>query len=539
MIASAANPAPAPNSVQNPGSNFLPGLPGYGSTQGSIIIVYGSNLGPAALVQASTLPFQTTLANTSITVTVGATTVNLLMVYTYTGQLAAVLPSNTPVGNGTLTVTYNSQMGSTPIVVVASAVGILTQNETGTGPASAQHADYSLITATSAAHPGDEIQIYGTGIAGLTGGASDASAPGAVQFPTTNVVAYVGGVKLAASAINYWGRNPSDPGLDQINITLPAGITGCNVSLVFQTGTGANIYVSNTTTLAIAASGSTCSDPNGINVSQLTPAFNANGTANIGNINLQQSSFSITGVGNEASASGAATFLKYTQLEYNQSASGFLPSIGSCIVSITNSLITATPNPPTGLDAGAQIGVTPPTGSPFNMLPSSFQGKGYYGTTFGQITQISPGVYQVTGPGGADVKAFTTSLTVPVNLTWTNQAAVTGSPIVRANGVTVTWTGGDPSSYAFIEGISTGTNPNNSSATLGAYFICIAPISAGSFFVPPAVTLSLPPGGSSAANPTAIMALGTSSTPQKFTATGLDYGYASSTNFIGASVIWQ
>ena len=167
MIASAAVLAPAPNSVQNPGSNFLPGLPGYGSAQGSIIVVYGANLSSTTLVQAQTLPFQTTLNNTSISVTVGATTVNLFMVYTLNSQLAAVLPSNTPVGNGTLTVTYNGQNGSTPIVVVASAVGILTQNETGTGPASAQHADYSLITATSAAHPGDEIQLYGTGIGGL------------------------------------------------------------------------------------------------------------------------------------------------------------------------------------------------------------------------------------------------------------------------------------------------------------------------------------------------------------------------------------
>ena len=92
MIANATVSPPAPNSVQNPGSNFLPGLPGYGSAQGSIIIVYGSNLGPSPLVQATTLPLGTTLSNTSITVTVGATTVNLLMVYTFSSQLAAILP---------------------------------------------------------------------------------------------------------------------------------------------------------------------------------------------------------------------------------------------------------------------------------------------------------------------------------------------------------------------------------------------------------------------------------------------------------------
>jgi uncharacterized protein (TIGR03437 family) len=541
MIASAATPAPAPNSVQNPGSNFLPGLPGYGSAQGSIIVVYGSNMGPGALVQAPSLPLQTTLAGTSITVTVGATVVNLLMVYTVASQLAAVLPSNTPVGNGTLTVSFGGQQGSTPIVVVASAVGILTANETGTGPAVATHVNNTLITSTNAANESEEIQIYATGIDGLPGGASDASAPGAQQFSTANVVIYVGGVQLAANALKYWGRNPSDPGLDQINIILPANVTGCEVSLVFQTGTGATLYVSNTVTLAIAASGSTCTDPNGINVSSLTPAFTANGTARIGSINMQQSSLSIAGQGAFASATGSASFLKYTQLEFTQSGngSGFLPSIGSCVIVIQNSLITATPNPPTGLDAGTQIGVTPPTGSPFNLTPSAFQGKGYYGTTSGQITQVAPGGYQFTGPGGADVGAFLASLTVPVNLTWSNQAAVTGSPIVRANGVTINWTGGDPSSYAYIIGISYNNNPNNASATLGAEFICIAPISAGTFFVPPVVTLSLPASGGAAASPFGLIALGTTSTPKAFVATGLDLAYATSTSFVGGSVVWQ
>jgi uncharacterized protein (TIGR03437 family) len=540
MVASAAVLAPAPNSVQNPGSNFLPGLPGYGSAQGSIVIVYGANLGPGTIVLAPTLPLQTTLSNTSITVTVGATTVNLLMVYTLNSQLAAVLPSNTPVGNGTLTVSYNGLSGSTPIVVVASAVGILTQNETGTGPASATHVNNQLITATNAANSNEEIQIYATGLDGLPGGSSDGSAPGAVQFSTANVSIYVGGTKLAASAINYYGRNPSDPGLDQINITLPANVTGCNVALVIQSGTGANVYVSNTVTLAIAASGSTCSDPNGFNVSGLTPAFGANGTgtANIGNINLQQSAFTIAGQGSSTSASGSASFLKYTQTEFTGSSSAFFPSIGSCIVSIQNSLITGTPNPPTGLDAGAQIAVTPPVGGAFNMTPSAFSGKGYYNTAFNAVTQISPGVYQITGPGGADVKAFTTSLTVPPTLTWTNEAAVTGSPIVRANGVTVTWTGGDPSSFAFIEGISINGNPNSSNNTLGVTFVCIAPISAGSFFVPPAVTLSLPATGSGA-DVQGLMALGTTSTPKTFSAVGLDLGYMTSTNFTGNSVVWQ
>jgi uncharacterized protein (TIGR03437 family) len=545
-IASATTAAPAPNSVQNPGSNFLPGLPGYGSAQGSIIIVYGANLGPSALVQATTLPLQTTLANTSIKVTVGSTTVNLLMVYTYVGQLAAVLPSNTPVGNGTLTVTYNGQSGSTPIVVVASALGILTQNELGTGPAAAQHADYSLITATSAAHPGDQIQIYATGIAGLPGGASDAIAPGAVQFSTANLSFYVGGTKLDPSAIKYYGRNPSDPGLDQINIVLPANVTGCAVSLVIQNGTGPSATVSNTVTLAIASSGSTCSDPNGISAAgfaQIQAALNSKSTVSLGSISLQQSTvtFSIPMlkprlVGPTPTASGFATFEKYTGSQFTESSTAFGTSIGSCVITITNSDHPTSPVTATGLDAGPQIGVLEPGGTTINLTPSSAIGKGYYSSPLtGGFSSIAPGTYHFTGAGGVDVGAFTGMLTVPAALSWTNEAAITAGPIVRGNPLTLTWTGGDPSSFVYIIGES--VNPTASKGSLGASFYCIAPVGPGSFTVPGAVTLALP--ATAGPNNFGFLDLGTASTPAAFTAPGLDFGYITADSAAGSTVTWQ
>jgi uncharacterized protein (TIGR03437 family) len=99
------NPRPIQSRI--PAAIFFPGSLTYGTAQGSIFIVYGSAMGPSAIVVGTTLPLQTTLSGTSIQVTVGGTTVNALMVYTLESQLAAVLPSNTPVGTGTLTVTYN------------------------------------------------------------------------------------------------------------------------------------------------------------------------------------------------------------------------------------------------------------------------------------------------------------------------------------------------------------------------------------------------------------------------------------------------
>jgi uncharacterized protein (TIGR03437 family) len=46
------------------------------------------------------------------------------MIYTSAGQVAAIMPSTTPAGNGTLTLTFNGNSGSTPIQVLATGFGI-------------------------------------------------------------------------------------------------------------------------------------------------------------------------------------------------------------------------------------------------------------------------------------------------------------------------------------------------------------------------------------------------------------------------------
>ncbi len=482
--------------------------------------------------------------NSSISVTVGATSVNMFMIYTINYQLAAILPSNTPLGNGTLKVTYNGQSGTTPIVVqVASALGFLTQNELGTGPVSAQHADYTLISATSAAHPGDEIQLYATGIGALPAGSSDATSPGAVTFPTTNLSVYVGGTKLDPSAIAYYGRNPSDPGLDQINIILPAGVTGCTVSLVIQNGTGASATVSNTVSLAIASSGSTCSDANGISSSgfaSIEAALNSKQSVSLGFISLDQSTttFSIPALRPRivpSSASGVASFQNYTAQQFAASNSAFGTSIGSCSMLIENSA-HPTSSTTTGLDAGAQIAVKQPGGTTVNLTPSSFIGKGtYLSPTSGGFASIAPGTYNFTGPGGVDVGAFTASLTVPAALTWTNQSTITAGPIVRGNPLTVTWTGGDPNSFVEIFGESLNTDTSDNS--LGTIFYCFAPNAPGSFTVPGAVTLSLP--ASASVDSSGFLELGSVSAPAPFTASGLYYGFITAVSTAGASVTWK
>lgn len=527
VLAAALFAQPAPDSVQNPGSNILAGLPNYGIAQGSIFVVYGTGMGPSTIMGAPSLPLQTTLGGTSVTVTVNGTTVSADMVYTWGPQVAALLPSNTPVGAGTLTVMYNGQSGSTPVTVVASNFGILSVNETGTGPAIATHVNNTVISDTNAANTGEEIMIWGTGLGPLPSGISDAAAPGSNGGNIGNITVWVGGVQ---ANVVYHGRNPSDPGLDQINLNIPNGVSGCYVSLVVQTGN----LVSNTTTLAIAPNGTTCSDPNGLSLSSLTPALTANGAARIGFITVLQDNLTLAN-SSTTDVFGVATFQKYTASQLSGSSSPFLfPSTGSCTVTIStgNTGPSVTPTvTATGLDAGSSISMLDPAGNTYTFAEGL---KGFYSLPTNTLASLSPSAYQFSGSGGADVKAFTANLKVASALSWTNRSTISTTAIDRTQPLSITWSGGDPGSYVLIGGY--GGAPFGSSSTVTAFYLCLAQNSANGFMVPPSILESIP---ASSSGSSGVMFVGSVSPLQTFSAQGLDAGYLASALLTGESVTYK
>lgn len=89
------------------------------------------------------------------------------------------------------------------------------------------------------------------------------------------------------------------------------------------------------------------------------------------------------------------------------------------------------------------------------------------------------------------------------------------SSVTRSQGVTVNWTGGGTSTYVTISGSSAATI--NGQFTSVA-FTCNAPVSAGTFTVPPPVLLALPAGNGS-------LSVGNYTNPQTFTASGLDLAF--------------
>ena len=126
------------------------------------------------------------LSGTSINVTVSGTTVQCYMFYTSAGQVAAILPSNTPVGTGTITVSYNGTPSPTaPITVATSSFGIFTVNQQGSGTAVILDGNGNVSSIDFRVPTERNRGCRGTGLGFITG--SDATTPPTGNLPGINV----------------------------------------------------------------------------------------------------------------------------------------------------------------------------------------------------------------------------------------------------------------------------------------------------------------------------------------------------------------
>jgi uncharacterized protein (TIGR03437 family) len=535
-------------SVQNPASNTLAGFPNYGIAQGSIFIVYGTGLGPATLLERAA-PYADSLGGTSIQISAGDLflTYSPYIVYTSATQVAAIMPSNVPAVPVSIQVTYNGTVGHAfSTSVIANNFGISTLNETGGGPAVITYPTstapfYGLLSNSSAALPGNTYTMWGTGLGAAVGGNSDSdvSVFGNVG-PAIQV--FVGGVQ---AAVTYYGRSPSaPPGLDQINFTIPAGLTGCNVSLVVQTG----LLVSNTTTIPIAPGGGACSDAANPSNAAISAALAAKGSVALGLLTVGQSTVSVASAEappndfvdewrEQVTYQVGGTFLNY----YNFSPTS-RTSAGSCTVSDLLGAGFAR-----GLNAGS-ITVTTPSGTGFILTDTSI------GSYPGTLSGLTSGSYMITGGGGFDVGAFSVSVPVTNAFVWSNKASISqsqpapanisgnpiqGNPIIRSQGQTITWTGGAPNSYVYISG----TSPTTFGSSTAASFFCTASASAGQFTVPASVLLALPVTQYQVQGflevPDGQLTVGNTTYPVTFSASGLDAGYATVNDSSAVYVTYQ
>jgi uncharacterized protein (TIGR03437 family) len=509
---------PTITNIENAASNIAASLPNGGIAQGAIFIVQGINLGPAAISIAST-PFQSSsLSGTSISVTIAGTTVAPTLYYTSAAQVAALMPSSTPLGTGTITVTNNGQVGNpSPITVVQNNVGIFTVTSDGQGAGIVTYPDYSLVssvkaancggvyTTCGAANPGDTLTVWATGLGPVSGNETGGAGLG-VDMTSVDAKLFLGGVQ---AQIVFKGRGCCI-GEDQIAFVVPDTVpTGCAVPLAIQIGS----QVSNYAVIAVAPKGSrTCAPANSSFDSKLVPTLTTTTTPiTLAQITLsRQPNFNPQGQITGNVDIGHAQMLSFTVPPAIQ------PFIASYLddAPLGTCLVYNTPQSPDGgdrlanfnlLDGGPSVKVTGPNGSQTIKLtdqdvplPAGF---------------LAPGAYTITGTGGANVGSVNAPFTIPTPPSPTGLPNGTNLTVTRANGVTLNWTGGTASSVVRIVGQQS-TDPSNST---GASFRCYAAANAGTFTVPPSVTLSLPAGNFGGWDFKTY-------TDGSFTATGLNFG---------------
>lgn len=526
----AGMPAIADNGIVNAASNRAGTI-----ARGSFFTIYGANLGPSPYQQVSGYPIPDSMGGVVVTVSQGSYNKRAYLHFVSAPQINAILPSDAPLGDVQITVTYNGAVGSvSTATVVNTAFGVFS-TASGPGPGIVQNynsaADQPLNLQSSPLKPNQLAILWGTGLGPIATPDNQPPAGGDLPVP---VEVRVGG-KLATKL--YSGRAPSFAGVDNIYFEVPQDAPmGCSVPVQINAGG----VVSNTVRVAISADGRKCQDavaPFGNTMS----AGSRHGTIGLlrvalsGNIDSTKpavdntfdvgfASFSDTPAGGEL---GFSPFFNLHPVGTCSSTNKLLDAGGV----IASSGLTFDKTNSKQLDAGTELTVTGPNGSRKLSHFDPNVGSGPYVNAIGGSLPVGgaavlplfldAGSYTVTGTGGADVGAFSAPLTIPSPLTWTNATLVTS--INRSAGVTLTWTGGDPAQTVVIGGGSTDQKSKKSGG-----FICLAPASAGTFTVPPSALTDLPPTGNvigtSDSLGTLFLGAAPLANPATFTAPGLAAG---------------
>jgi uncharacterized protein (TIGR03437 family) len=505
--------------VVNAASRIPTGRFSSGIAQGAVFVVTGRDLGPDELQSASfPLPAADGLAGVTVQIAADGTTFDGILVYVSKNEVAAILPSATPLGAAVVTVNNNGATASKAITVVASAFGIFKQRK-ALYPSSAiafrvvpgedESTVIDLNNEEQSLRPGQEVIINGTGLGAIS---SDETQSGVTDVPATELKVFAG-VKQAE--VDSAGRGLCCDGLDEefpiprgiaawdvIRFKVPEGVLGCFIPVVVQTGN----FVSNIATISIAEDGGACTPPASGLPPEVTAALVDKIGVSIGNVDLSRStSFAMTAAGvlnTTRRDTGSAAFVRYPDLPASLIGIEYPRAVNTCAingypdanggVSINGDSFPVVPLRPVALDAGGPLAVSGPSGSrnivkrTVGMIfdyPSANFGNGSPGNYY------DPGHYTVSGPGGRDIAVFKAETDFPAEpFVWTNSPKASPWLVERAKDLTIEWTGGTPDSLV----VFTGTN---FVAGVTTTFQCAARVSDGRFTIPSYVLLSVSPSG--------------------------------------------
>ena len=199
-FSAAAFAQPTVTAVVN-STNYLPQL-----CPGMFASVYGTNFG-------------TNAANVSVTV--GGKPAYVYASSLVATQFAIEIPFEVSPGATTLIVTVSgAQSAPFNITLATYAPSFLTQNSTGSGPATVYESANTPVTLTAPAHPGDTLYAYAVGL-GPTSPATPTGVPAAANPTATLPTLTVGGTSAKVSFAGI-----TNPGVYQINFTVPPSVQG-------------------------------------------------------------------------------------------------------------------------------------------------------------------------------------------------------------------------------------------------------------------------------------------------------------------------
>jgi hypothetical protein len=180
-----------------------------------------------------------------------------------------------------------------------------------------------FLSLTSAANPGEYLTLWGSGLGPVSGDETQYQAPN--NLTNVPIEVDIGGV---SATVTYHGRSVY-PGVDQINVIVPAGVAGCKGSVVVTAGG----VPSNFATIPVATSGRMCSDPK---LAPITPEEYQKllglDNVNVGTLSLMKLATIYPQSGGVTGDLAYATFRQYTAQQFSSSVFLQRPSIGGCLV---------------------------------------------------------------------------------------------------------------------------------------------------------------------------------------------------------------
>jgi uncharacterized protein (TIGR03437 family) len=217
-------------------ANYTPITNSY--APGELVNLYGS-FGVSTQANGA-LPVPTKLDGVQVFVNGIAAPVQLVS----KNQISALIPYEISGDSfATFQVVVNGSKSNLVTVYAGnSAPGIYTTDENGVGEAAILHADYSLVTNSSPAKPGETVLMYLTGLGAVTPQLADGvAAPGSplsvsLEAADTLVALDDGVDPLAVVDVSFAGLAPGFAGLYQANFTVPSsGLSNGDVLIIFVT----------------------------------------------------------------------------------------------------------------------------------------------------------------------------------------------------------------------------------------------------------------------------------------------------------------